>query len=97
MDVIIIIMVLSLTVKTCQAENQRFVETLYLAENRALLNHVFQWKTGRDCFMDPHCASFNCHVIKGICVLNNASRVHSPDNFVEIQESVFYDDNVNTL
>ncbi|XP_071795550.1 ryncolin-2-like [Asterias amurensis] len=104
MEVMIIISVLLLVVKTCHSVNQRFIETFYLAENRALLNHVFQWKTvsspvicGRDCSMDPQCASFNYHAIKGICVLNNASRAHSPNNFAEIQESVFYDDNVDTL
>ena len=91
-------------VQTCQGENQqRFIETFYLAENGALLNHVFEWKTvsspvicGRDCSMDPQCASFNYHIIRGICVLNNASRAHSPDDFVEIQGSAYYDDNLDT-
>ncbi|XP_033639019.1 ryncolin-2-like [Asterias rubens] len=101
----ITIFVLILMVQTCLGENQkRFIETFYLAENRALLNHVFEWKTvsspvicGRDCSMDPQCASFNYHIIRGICVLNNARRDHSPDEFVQIQGSAYYDDNLDAL
>ncbi|XP_033639015.1 ryncolin-1-like [Asterias rubens] len=101
----IIILVKTLMVQTCQGENQQqFSEPFYLAENQALLNHVFQLKTvsspvicGRDCSMDPQCASFNYHIIKGICELNIASRAHSPDDFVEIQGSAYYDDNLDTL
>ncbi|XP_071796065.1 ryncolin-2-like [Asterias amurensis] len=99
-----LILVLILMVQTCQSENPRFIETFYLAENRALLNHVFQWKTvsspvicGRDCSMDPQCASFNYHIIRGICELNNASRAHSPGDLVEIQGSAYFDDNLDTM
>ncbi|XP_033638997.1 ryncolin-1-like [Asterias rubens] len=101
---IIIILALSLMVQIDQsASQQRFIETLYLAENRALLNHGFQWKTvsspvicGRDCSMDPQCVSFNYHIIRGICVLNDASRAHSPDDFVASEGSAYYDNNLDT-
>ncbi len=70
--------------------------------NRALLNHVLNWKVvsspvicGRHCSVDPQCASFNYHNIRGICVLNNSSRAHSLDDFVKLQGSVYYDDLVN--
>ncbi|XP_033638492.1 ficolin-3-like [Asterias rubens] len=46
--------------------------------------------------MNPNCGSFNYHITKRICVLNNASRAHSPDDFVKMQGSVYYDDNVNS-
>ncbi|XP_033639016.1 microfibril-associated glycoprotein 4-like [Asterias rubens] len=89
----------------CQSETLRqFTGETYLAENRALLNHVFEWKTvsspvicGRDCFMDAQCASFNYHIRRRICVLNNASRAHSPDDFVAIEGSAYYDDNLDAL
>ncbi len=105
MEVIITILFMIFMVQSCKSENQqRFIETLYLAENQALLNHVIELKTvsspvicGRDCSMDPQCASFNYHIIRGICVLNNASKAHSPDDFVEIQGSAYYDDNLDTL
>ena len=104
MEVMIAILFLILMVqKTCKGENQRFIEIFYLAENRALLNHMFQWETvssvvicGRDCSQDPQCASFN-YQTNNICILNNASRAHSPDDFLEIQGSAYYDDNVDTL
>ncbi|XP_033646437.1 microfibril-associated glycoprotein 4-like [Asterias rubens] len=103
MEVMIIIFVLILMVKTCHSVNRRFIETFYLAENRALLNHVFQWKTvsspvicGRDCSMDPQCASFNFQT-NHVCLLNNASKAHSLNDFVEIQASAYYDDNLDTL
>ncbi|XP_033638610.1 ficolin-1-A-like [Asterias rubens] len=100
---IIIILALSLMVQIDQSASQRrFIETFYLAENRALLNHGFQWKTvstpvicGRDCSMDPQCASFNYHT-NNVCMLNNASRAHNPDDFVAIQGSAYYDDNLDT-
>ncbi|XP_033639020.1 ryncolin-1-like [Asterias rubens] len=103
MEVMIIIFVLILMVKSCQGVNQRMIGMFYLAENRALLNHVFEWKTvsspvicGRDCSMDPQCASFNYHITRGSCELNNASRAHSPDDFVAIQGSAYYDVNLDT-
>ena len=92
-----------LTVQTCHSANQqRFMKTLYLAETRALLNKVIQWKTvsspvicGRDCSMNPNCGSFIYHIKKRFCVLNNASRAQSADDFVELQGSLYYDDNMN--
>ena len=106
MIVVITSLFLTLMAQSCQSETLRQFtgETFYWAGNRALLNHEFQWKTvsspvicGRDCSIDPQCASFNYHIIKGICELNNASRAHNPDDFVEIQGSAYYDDNLDTL
>ena len=96
--------IMELMVQTCQgAKQERSIKAFYLAENRALLNHVVQWKTvspplmcGRDCSMDEQCGSFNYHTKKRVCVLNNANRALSPDDFVELQGSVYYDDNVNS-
>ncbi|XP_033639089.1 ryncolin-1-like [Asterias rubens] len=103
MAVMITILFLIVRVYACHDENQCFIEAFYLAENRALLNHVFQSKTvsspvicGRDCSMDPQCASFNFQT-NNVCVLNNASRAHSPGDFLEVQGSAYYDDNVDTL
>ena len=69
MEAIISALVLILMMQICRSANQqRFIETFYLAENRALLNHVFYKKTsspvicGRDCSMDPQCASFNYQI-----------------------------------
>ncbi len=106
MRVIAVALFLIYMTQQCQCGNPlRFTGDLYLAKNRALMNHVFQSKTGmnsavicgRDCSMDAQCTSFNYHIIKGICELNNASRAHSPDDFVEIQGSAYYDDNLDTL
>ena len=73
-----------------------------MVRDRALLNHVFSWKTEpspvncvRQCFKDPQCVSVNYHIIKRLCVLNDGSRARNPDDFVELQGSVYYDDNVN--
>ncbi|XP_071795597.1 uncharacterized protein [Asterias amurensis] len=103
MEVVIVTVLMVLMVQTCHSANQqRFMKTLYLAENRAVLNKVIQWKTvsspvicGRDCSMNPNCGSFNYYIRKRICVLNNASRAHSADDFVELPGSLYYDDNVN--
>ncbi len=85
MEVVSTIAFLILMVQVCLSTNpQRFIETLYLAENRALLNHVFQWKTvsspvicGRNCSMDPQCASFNYQTYNHVCEFNNITRVNS--------------------
>ncbi|XP_071795520.1 fibrinogen-like protein 1 [Asterias amurensis] len=103
MEFIITALLLILMVGACQSANQqRFFRTFYLAENRALLNQVFQWKIasstaicGRDCSMDLQCVSFNYHIMKRICALNNASRAHSPDELIKMQGSVYYDQDVN--
>ncbi|XP_033639044.1 ficolin-2-like [Asterias rubens] len=91
--------------QSCQSKTPRqFTGDLYLNKNGALPNHVIEWKTvsspvicGRGCSMDPQCASFNYHITRGICELNNASRAHSPNEFVEIQGSAYYDDNLDIL
>ena len=94
MEIITTILFLILMAQTCQGKHQRLVETFYLSENRALLNHVFQWKTvsstvicGGDCSMDTQCASFNYHTIGGICVLNIASRAHRPGDLLRFKEA----------
>ncbi|XP_033646208.1 ryncolin-1-like [Asterias rubens] len=96
---------LFLMVQACQGENQqRFIETFYLVENRALLNHGFQIKTvsspvicGRDCSMDPQCVSFNYQTDTKVCEFNSITRESSPDDFIESQGSVYYDNKVDTL
>ncbi len=105
MEVIITTLFLTLMVQACQsATQQRFIENVYLAKNRALMNHVFNWKTvfspvicGRDCCMDPQCASFNYQTDNNVCEFNNITRVNSPNDFIESQGSVYYDDEVDTL
>ncbi|XP_071795636.1 ficolin-3-like [Asterias amurensis] len=100
-----IITVLFLILQTCQCANQqRFIETFYFAGNRALQSYVFQRKTvsspvicGRDCSMDPQCASFNYQIDDRVCELNNITRANSPDDFIESQGSVYYDETVTTL
>ncbi|XP_071795590.1 ficolin-2-like [Asterias amurensis] len=94
---------LLLMVIICHSENPQGIgQTFYVAENRALLNHTFHLKTvaspvicGRDCSADPQCVSFNYKFTTRVCVLNNASRAHSPDDFVNLKGSLYYDDNVN--
>ena len=103
MKVIYAISFLTLIVQTCQsAKQQRFMETYYLPENHALLNHVIHWQfvsspviCGRDCSMNPNCGSFNYHIKHDVCVMNTASRAHSPGDFVGLPGSAYYDDNVN--
>ncbi|XP_033638486.1 fibrinogen-like protein A [Asterias rubens] len=101
MEAIISALVLILMMQICRSANQqRFIETFYLAENRALLNHVFYKKTsspvicGRDCSMDPQCASFNYQIFNKVCEFNNITRSNSRDDFIESQGSVYYDEKV---
>ena len=97
-------LVLTIVIQYCQIQClQRFTPNLYLANNRVLLNHAFQWKTvsspvicGRDCSYDPQCASFNYHTSNHVCELNNANRAHIPADFIELQGSAYYDDNLDT-
>ncbi|XP_033639105.1 techylectin-5A-like [Asterias rubens] len=104
MEVIFTSMFLIYMVQTCQSANQqRFINTFYLAENRALLSHVFQLKTvsspvicGRDCSMDPQCVSFNYRTDNHVCEFNNGTRANSPDDLIESQGSVYYDEEVDT-
>ena len=91
-------------VESCTNECPKvFNETFNKASNRALVNHVFEWKTvsspvicGRDCSMDPHCASFNYYTCSHVCQLSNATRSQSPDDFIELQGVAYYDDNLET-
>ena len=95
---------LTILAQNCHAECKgRLISKLYLAENRALMNHAFQWKTvpspvmcGRDCSLHPTCESFNYHVSTHACELNNATRAHSPTNFVRLPGNAYYDDNLDT-
>ena len=77
---------------------------LFSAENRVLKNYTYQRKTvpnhvmcGRDCSMDKNCKSFNFYTCNKLCELNNASRAEHPDNFVEDQQGVYFDDDKTTL
>ena len=105
MGALVLTLSLLLMVLYCQSEDpQRFISTMYQATNRALQNHVLNWKTvsspvicGRDCSMDPQCASFNYQIDKHICEINNITRANRSDHFIESQGSVYYDGNVDTL
>ncbi|XP_038062039.1 ficolin-3-like [Patiria miniata] len=77
--------------------------TFYPAGNRALNNHILVVKTvssavicGRDCSMDPQCASFNYDASSHLCDLNDATRSDSPYDFVNKQGSVYFDGNSET-
>ncbi|XP_038060751.1 ficolin-2-like [Patiria miniata] len=98
---------LALVAKTClcQCPNISFVSPreFYFANNRVLQGYVFQKNTvssavicGRDCSMDPQCASFNYHANSHICELNNQTRIQSPCALVSRQGSIFFDDNYET-
>ena len=73
MKVIVTTLFLTCLIHYCQRDcQQRVKSNLYPASNRVLLNHGFKWKTvpspvicGRDCSMDPHCASFNYYTWLG--------------------------------
>ncbi|XP_071806320.1 microfibril-associated glycoprotein 4-like [Asterias amurensis] len=88
----------------CQSEcQQRVKSNLYPASDRVLLNHVFKWQTesspvicGRDCSMNPHCASFNYYTCSHVCQLSNATHSQSPDDFIELQGVAYYDDYLET-
>ena len=91
-------------VESCRCDcTKRFSEDLNKARNHALVNHVFTRKTvsspvicGRDCSMDPHCASFNYYTCSHVCQLSNDTRSQSPDDFIELQGVAYYDDNLET-
>ncbi|XP_033638988.1 ryncolin-1-like [Asterias rubens] len=100
--IVAVFMLVCLMIQYGQCE--RFTSTLYGATNRALLNHGFRWKTasspvicGRDCSMDPQCASFNYQTDNYVCELNNVTRAQHPGNFIELQGSVYYDEKADTL
>ncbi|XP_033638084.1 ryncolin-2-like [Asterias rubens] len=104
MKVIITSLFLACLIHHCQSDCQQRVKTnLYPASNRVLLNHVFKRKTassplicGRDCSMDPHCASFNYYTCSHVCQLSSATQSQSPDDFIELQGVAYYDDNLET-
>ncbi|XP_071806540.1 techylectin-5B-like [Asterias amurensis] len=101
---VIITLFLTCLIHYCHGDcQQRVKSNLFPASNRVLLNHVFKWKTvsspvicGRDCSMDPHCASFNYYTCSHVCQLSNATQSESPDDFIELQEVAYYDDNLET-
>ena len=77
---------------------------LFSAENRVLKNYTYQRKTvpnhvmcGRDCSMDKNCKSFNFYKFPKQCELNNAKRAEHPDDFVQDQQGVYFDDDKTTL
>ncbi|XP_033639107.1 microfibril-associated glycoprotein 4-like [Asterias rubens] len=104
MGAIVLALTLLLMVLYCQSENpQRFISTMYQATNRVLENHVFRIKTvsshvicGRDCVMDPQCASFNYQINNRICEFNNFTRANCPDEFIESRGNVYFDEQVDT-
>ncbi|XP_071804826.1 microfibril-associated glycoprotein 4-like [Asterias amurensis] len=85
----------------CSSQNPiRFASsgTQFAAENRALVNHTFHWKTvsshvvcGRDCLLDSKCESFNYHTSKRMCELNDASRAYNSSDLLKLRESLYFD------
>ncbi|XP_071797134.1 microfibril-associated glycoprotein 4-like [Asterias amurensis] len=70
----------------------------FSAENMALKNFVYKNKTvvnhvicGRDCGLEKDCKSFNFYKCRGFCELNNATRKEHTEDFVEDQESLYFD------
>ncbi|XP_038053619.1 ficolin-3-like [Patiria miniata] len=74
------------------------------ATNRTLKNHAYQTKItasvvicGRDCSMDPRCASFNFNSCRRVCELNAATRIQRPvGDFIELHGSVYFDEDLET-
>ncbi|XP_038062234.1 microfibril-associated glycoprotein 4-like [Patiria miniata] len=97
-------LLLILLVKRCHCQCRHWLTPeFHFASNRILHGHVFQTKTissavicGRDCSMDPQCASFNYDAGSHLCELNNQTRLQSPYAFVEKQESFYFDSNYET-
>ncbi|XP_022100035.1 ryncolin-2-like [Acanthaster planci] len=52
---------------------------------------------GRDCTLDPRCASYNYQASGGVCELSNVSRIESPVDLVELGGSFYFDRNKDTL
>ena len=70
----------------------------FSAENMVLKNFVYKNKTvanhvicGRDCSLEKDCKSFNFYKCRGFCELNNATRKEHTEDFVEDQESLYFD------
>ncbi|XP_071797135.1 microfibril-associated glycoprotein 4-like [Asterias amurensis] len=70
----------------------------FSAENMVLKNFVYKNKTvtnhvicGRDCGLEKDCKSFNFYKCRGFCELNNATRKEHTEDFVEDQESLYFD------
>ncbi|XP_038061016.1 pentraxin fusion protein-like [Patiria miniata] len=104
MNVFIEGLLLILLVKSCHGQCRHWsTPEFHFASNRNLQGHVFQMKAvssavicGRDCSMDPRCASFNYDAGSHLCELNNQTRLQSPCTFVEKQGSFYFDDNKKT-
>ncbi|XP_038062033.1 fibrinogen-like protein 1 [Patiria miniata] len=100
----IAVAILAFTIGLCCSNcDTEFNLTFYPAGNRVLNNHVLVMKTvssavicGRDCFMDPQCASFNYDAGSHLCELNDATRSDSPYDLVNKQGSVYFDGNGET-
>ena len=88
----------------CQSACQtRFTPNFHMAKNRALQNHVFETKItssavicGRDCSMEPQCASFNYFAANHYCQLNNITRAHGNCDFVVLHGGAYFDENPQT-
>ncbi|XP_038061375.1 uncharacterized protein LOC119732075 isoform X2 [Patiria miniata] len=95
---------LILLVKSCHGQCRHWsTPEFHFASNRKLQGHVFQMKAvsttvicGRDCSMDPQCASFNYDAGSHLCELNNQTRLQSPCTFVEKQDSFYFDESKKT-
>ena len=104
MKTFIAVVMVIFIVESCKCDcTKRFSEDFNEAHNRALVNHGFTWKNvsspvicGRDCSMDPHCASFNYYICSHVCQLCNATQSQSPDDFIELQGVAYFDDNLET-
>ena len=88
----------------CQSECQtRFTPNFHRANNRALQNHELETKItssavicGRDCSMEPQCASFNYFAANHYCQLNNITRAHGNCDFVVLRGGAYFDENPQT-
>ncbi|XP_071806967.1 ryncolin-2-like [Asterias amurensis] len=104
MKTFIAVVMVVFIVESCKCDcTKRFSENFNQARNRALVNHMFKWKTvsspvicGRDCSLDPHCASFNYYTCSHVCQLSIATQSQSPDDFIELQGVAYYDGNLET-
>ena len=96
MKATISVWILAFLVKLCQCLQWR-ESIFFLTYNHTLINHKYEWNTvsspvfcGRDCSSDRQCASFNYHISKKSCELNNATRDHSPADFIQLDGSAYY-------
>ena len=90
--------------QNCQSEClTQNTAAFHLTDNSALLHHAYKQKTasspvicGRDCSIEPRCASFNYNTDYHVCELSNTTRALSPADFVERQGSAYYDHELHT-